>query len=750
MSDDLVQFLTAGDRTLNILFGSQSGNSEDLASKIGKQASSYGLESTVHDMGEVDLASLSGMKRVLIVCSTWGEGEQPDNAEDLWNNANGDSAPSLNSTNFSVCALGDTSYELFCESGKEWDRRFEELGGKRLLDRVDCDVDYDKPAASWAEMVLPRMAAVDGDGLFQEDKVASISDFVSSGGSLQASDTPTLTSDDVSSKAAIQGGSDTQVFMHEGDRSLHILFGSQSGNSEGLAAKIGKRASAYGLDATVHDMDGFDVSSLSGMSRVLIVCSTWGEGEQPDNAEALWIAANADGAPSLGQTHFSVCALGDTSYELFCESGKEWDKRLEDLGGTRLVDRLDCDVDYDTPSAIWTESVLAHMSAVDGNGTFQAEMVELIIMEIQGDEDVSVDGDDGFVIPNLKSEELQVNVQVFRYDCAVGERGTDEWACILPGNMSVLEVLRTVKETEDGSLTFRDGPANDPCTVISVNGRNVLPGLTKISDIASLVNGSWKIVIEPLTGGEVIRDLVVDLSIHDIRRSSLKPWFHGATRDGIDFSQGVIGSLASSEATEIHSIRDFTSSVLVDSFSDAMSFNESYIGPSNVVSLWSRITDPRTSEKNKADHMSSLASMGGIKAETDLSSISRNGELGMRISSHMLDAKTSVLRDGAFSDSRHGKHVWWYCWSVKMSGKVNDAVIYRQVLGPIGLIGNLFSGVSARMILGFTRTGGRVFNGLLGMVAPPAGVGKMPKQFNTPVKNHHQVVAIYNEIGGGF
>ena len=85
-----------------------------------------------------------------------------------------------------------------------------------------------------------------------------------------------------------------------------------------------------------------------------------------------------------------------------------------------------------------------------------------------------------------------------------------------------------------------------------------------------------------------------------------------------------------------------------------------------------------------------------------------------------------------------------------MSGKVNDAVIYRQVLGPIGLLGNLFSGVSARMILGFTRTGGRVFNGLLGMVAPPAGVGKMPKQFNSPVKNHHEVVAIYNEIGGGF
>ena len=125
--------------------------------------------------------------------------------------------------------------------------------------------------------------------------------------------------------------------------------------------------------------------------------------------------------------------------------------------------------------------------------------------------------------------------------------------------MSILQLLRTVKATEDGSLTFRDGPANDPCTVISVNGRNVLPGLTKISDIASSVNGSWKIVIEPLPGGEVIRDLSRFIHSRYIKRSSLKPWFHGATRDGIELSQGVIGSMSSSEATEIHKIRDFTS-----------------------------------------------------------------------------------------------------------------------------------------------------------------------------------------------
>ena len=67
------------------------------------------------------------------------------------------------------------------------------------------------------------------------------------------------------------------TLLTEGDRTLHILFGSQSGNSEDLAVKLGKKSSNYGLEATVHDMDGFDLASLSGMSRVLIICSTWGE-----------------------------------------------------------------------------------------------------------------------------------------------------------------------------------------------------------------------------------------------------------------------------------------------------------------------------------------------------------------------------------------------------------------------------------------------------------------------------------------
>jgi len=745
MSNELSSFLSDGDRSLHILFGSQSGNSEDLAVKFGKQAKSYGLESTVHDMDGFDFASLASMSRVLIICSTWGEGEQPDNAEDLWNIANADGAPSLAKTNFSVCALGDTSYELFCESGKEWDNRFEQLGGTRLVARVDCDVDYDKPAAEWGEKALAHMAAVDGSGIFQEEMVESISSFVKSGGSVSTTEQAPVAAAPVSS-----GSSESGSLQMDGDRSLHILFGSQSGNAEGLAAKIGKRAEAFGLVSSVHDMDGFDLSSLSSMSRVLVVCSTWGEGEQPDNAEELWQAAKGDGAPSLANMHFSVCALGDTSYELFCESGKEWDNRFEELGGTRLVARVDCDVDYDAPSAIWTESVLAHMAAVDGNGTFQPELVESIIAEMEGSGESLVDGDDGFVVPVLETPEIQVKVRVFRYDPQSDERGHDEWACVLNGSNSVLDVLRSIKSTEDGSLTFRDGSLNDPTTVICANGRPILPGLTKIESVISSKEGINFLNLEPILIGEVIRDLVTDLTISDIRRASTKPWFSGATRDGAKVRDAVIGTMSSEDAKKVHMVRDIISPVLIDSYSDTVPYNEAYIAPSNVLSSWSRIIDPRVSKSSQNENLDLLSSDVGVKAETDFSSISRHGDMGQSVADFMLDAKTRVLRKGAFQDGRHGKYVWWYTWSVKMSGKVNETTIYRQVLGPLGLISNLFTGVSARMILGFTRTGGKMFNGLLGMVAPPAGVGKMPKQFNSPVMNHHEVVAIFNAVDGGF
>ncbi len=145
-------------RTLHILYGSQTGNSESLSHDVANSAKSHGLLPVVKSMDEVDVAQLAKMDYLLIITSTYGEGAMPDNAEMLWEAANSDAAPRLENVNYSVLALGDTSYDLFCQAGIDWDQRLEALGAKRIFDRVDCDVDFEAAAEEWISEVVPLMA----------------------------------------------------------------------------------------------------------------------------------------------------------------------------------------------------------------------------------------------------------------------------------------------------------------------------------------------------------------------------------------------------------------------------------------------------------------------------------------------------------------------------------------------------------------------------------------------------------------
>ena len=720
--------------SLLILFGTESGNSEDLATIAEKKAKSLGLAPSVKGMDEVEVGDLPGYKNILIYCSTWGEGDMPDNAVDLWEAANGDSPPSMSGSNFAVCALGDTSYEFFCQSGKDWDGWFEKQGATRLIDRVDCDVEYDDPAAEFTTSALDLIASAGGGATYHTEESPSESEETPGDGSEE-------------SEPETDGG-DLEGLLSTGDRSLILLFGSQSGNSEGLAAKISKDAKSYGLEGEVHDMDGFDFNSLSDKKRVLIVCSTWGEGEMPDNAEELWQFSISESASRLEGVHFGICALGDTSYEFFCQSGKDWDGQFEKLGATRIIDRLDCDVDFDAPAAEWILEALPALAAVDSSGHFHEEMVDAIKMYVSGSS-AGAEGEDGFSMPEVKAEPIQASVSVFRYDPETSSTGTDTWLCSLPGHMSVLEVLRSLKASQDGTLTFRDGSPDDSNTAVSINGRLVLPGLCRLDSVAPMRGESISLRIEPLPGFEVIRDLAIDPWSLERKRESTEPWMVAATREGANTPQGVMGTMEPAIAARLHSMRDFGSQNILHSSSDAVPHANGYLGPAVIASTWSRRNDPRTAPSKIEQIDKMLSSPNGIKAETDLASINRQSSVPRTVSESLLDAKNSVLTVDGFN-GKHGKHVWWYAWTVKSSGMGNDTVIYRQALGPFALLGNLFSGVTARMVLGFTRTGGNMFNGMLGMVAPPAGIGKMPKQFNSSVDNHHEVVAIFNEMDGRF
>ncbi|MDD4914311.1 MAG: sulfite reductase flavoprotein subunit alpha [Methylococcales bacterium] len=152
-----------------------------------------------------------------------------------------------------------------------------------------------------------------------------------------------------------------------GARTLHILYGTQTGNAESLALDAAGRAKSHGLLPVVKGMDEVEIGDLPKMTHLLVITSTYGEGAMPDNAEMLWQAASSDGAPRLDGVSYSVLALGDTSYDLFCQAGIDWDRRLEELGAKRIFDRTDCDVDFETPAENWLGEVIPLMA--DGAAT---------------------------------------------------------------------------------------------------------------------------------------------------------------------------------------------------------------------------------------------------------------------------------------------------------------------------------------------------------------------------------------------
>lgn len=151
-----------------------------------------------------------------------------------------------------------------------------------------------------------------------------------------------------------------------------ILYGSQTGTAEGLARQTAKAAKERGLQPSVMELDEIDPHDLASVARLLVVTSTYGDGEMPDNAALFWEALSSDEAPALPDTSFSVLALGDSSYPDFCQAGKDIDIRLEELGATRLHPRVDCDLDFDAPFEAWLDEVLDVLAAPAGDGATMA------------------------------------------------------------------------------------------------------------------------------------------------------------------------------------------------------------------------------------------------------------------------------------------------------------------------------------------------------------------------------------------
>lgn len=154
---------------------------------------------------------------------------------------------------------------------------------------------------------------------------------------------------------------------------LTILYGSQSGNCEGLSKDLRKFAKTRGFEAEIKALNELSLADLSSVNHLLIVTATFGEGDPPDNAAQFHAALMAEDAPSLPDTlNFAVCGLGDSSYTHFNKTARDIDERLAELGASRATDLVACDTDYDDDYAAWKETAFGSEAFENAAGAVRA------------------------------------------------------------------------------------------------------------------------------------------------------------------------------------------------------------------------------------------------------------------------------------------------------------------------------------------------------------------------------------------
>ena len=171
------------------------------------------------------------------------------------------------------------------------------------------------------------------------------------------------------SGAALPAGATTPAVAAEPAGRLTILYGSQTGNGQRLAEELAVQAAQRSVSARVVNMADYRVQDIKKETAVAIIVSTHGDGDPPDDAEALHEYLGGERAPTLDKLHFSVLALGDSSYPYFCKTGADFDTMLEAQGATRLGARVDCDLDYAEQARNWSDATLVAARELLGEPT---------------------------------------------------------------------------------------------------------------------------------------------------------------------------------------------------------------------------------------------------------------------------------------------------------------------------------------------------------------------------------------------
>lgn len=220
---------------------------------------------------------------------------------------------------------------------------------------------------------------------FNEEQAAQLNQLVQSltpeqrlwlSGYLAANQQGSMTSDDTQQIQQVPEATTSTEAVKP--RDITVLYGSETGNAQSLAELLDQRLTENGYTVTLSSMDAFKTKELKKVEDLFIVSATHGEGDPPDNAITFHEFLHSRKAPKLEGLRYSVLALGDESYEFFCQTGKDFDARLAELGGERLTDRVDCDLDFDEPAENWMQNVLAALSGPDDNRAAVAETTETV------------------------------------------------------------------------------------------------------------------------------------------------------------------------------------------------------------------------------------------------------------------------------------------------------------------------------------------------------------------------------------
>jgi sulfite reductase (NADPH) flavoprotein alpha-component len=229
-------------------------------------------------------------------------------------------------------------------------------------------------------------------------------------------------------------------------RTLTVLYASETGNSTALAKALAQDAKAQGVNASAISMGDYKVRGLKDEQDLVVITSTHGEGDPPQAGIGFFEFLESRKAPKLPQLRFAVLALGDSTYEKYCEAGKRIDRRLEELGAQRITDRVDCDVDYEEPSAAWHADMLRLLAPVAQVSATVAAATSAVAVSAQGG---SFDKKNPFaasVIDNI----------------------------VLTGRGSSKETRHIELSLADSGLTYQPGdalgivPRNDPALVTSL------------------------------------------------------------------------------------------------------------------------------------------------------------------------------------------------------------------------------------------------------------------------------------------